>query len=249
MRLTPKTTPPVAAVAAGTNGDGECVIEVEAVKGTTLGEHVVEITAAGLTKISTSIVVVGVTASIASDAPALVEPNSETEITVTGNDKNGDAVGPNVDASALIFEGSGALIQPAEAKRMTNDDGEYTFTYIAPSTAGTTSILVTVGGERDRILMTVGTEPVVEPDPDPDPEMMAHGFSTTLGSGVNLTSYTGSIGELAMDAAEAGVSVVAVAVDGEYITYIVGAPGFANEPFSDQFPDGLDGVFVVALVN
>ena len=79
--------------------------------------------------------------------------------------------------------------------------------------------------------------------------MMAHGFSTTLGSGGNLTTYTGSIGELAMDAAEAGVSVVAVFVDGEYITYIVGAPTFANEPFSGQFPDGLDGVIVVAVVN
>jgi hypothetical protein len=102
--------------------------------------------------------------------------------------------------------------------------------------------------------MTVGSEVVVEPEEpevvEPEePEMMEHGFSTTLGSGGNLTTYTGSIGELAMDAAEAGVSVVAVFVDGEYITYIVGGPTFANKPFSDEYPDGLDGVIVVAVVN
>jgi hypothetical protein len=238
----------------GTTGKGQCVFDVRAGEDAALGEHEIEVVF-GTKALTTSvkITVVGATDSISSDAPAFVEPGSQTEITATGADENGDAVGPNVGAEALLFEGDGALIQPDVGK--TNNDGEYVFSFVAPTKAGTSSILVEIGDERETITLTIGTEPVVEPDPvepdpvEPDPEMMEHGFSTTLVSGVNITSYTGSLGELAMDAAEAGVSVIAVSVDGEYVTYIVGAPAWTHVPFNDLYPDGLDGVIVVAVVN
>ncbi len=234
----------------GTNGSGQCVFDVRAGEDAALGEHDIEIVFSTSIKANVAITVVGKVATISTDAPALVEPSSLTTITATATDKNGDSVGPNVVAKVEQFEGDGLA---GSTKTKTNDDGEFVFTFRAPTQAQTSSLAITIGEFSDTISIDIGTEPVVEPEPvepvEPDPEMMAHGFSSTLGSGVTLTSYTGSIGELAMDAAEAGVSVVAVTVDGEYITYIVGAPTFANEPFSDQFPDGLDGVIVVAVVN
>ncbi len=227
----------------GTNSKGQCVIAITTDEDTALGEHVVEVTVTGIDDaIEVTITVVGPVDAITTDAEAFIEPGSRNEITASAVDEDGDAVGPGLAAQAFLIEGDGYV---DTSSAVTDASGQYEVVFLAPTT-GTSSIVIEIGGVQERVTLTIGTEPVVEPEP---PEMMEHGFSTTLGSGVNLTTYTGSTGELAMDAAEAGVSLVAVSVDGEYITYIVGAPTFANEPFSDQFPDGLDGVIVVAVVN
>ena len=49
----------------------------------------------------------------------------------------------------------------------------------------------------------------------------------------------GSVDNLDACAQGGDVSAVYALIDGEYVPYILGAPGFVNAPFGELFPDGL----------
>ena len=73
---------------------------------------------------------------------------------------------------------------------------------------------------------------VTEPWPECLRGAIATGFSLVLYEG-------GSVEELASCAASRDVSAVYALRDGEYVPYILGAPGFVNQPFQDPYTDGL----------
>ena len=75
--------------------------------------------------------------------------------------------------------------------------------------------------------------------PQPWPECLrgeiAEGFSPVLYEG-------GSVDDLAACAQGRGVTAVYTLAGGEWVSYIVGAPEFANQSFAELFPDGLPAV-------
>ena len=73
---------------------------------------------------------------------------------------------------------------------------------------------------------------VTEPWPDCLRGDIATGFSLLLYEG-------GSVDELEACAQSLDVTAVYALVDGEYVSYIVGAPEFVNLPFRELFPAGL----------
>ena len=61
-----------------------------------------------------------------------------------------------------------------------------------------------------------------------------------IAEGFSLVVYEGgSVEGLAACAQSRNVTSVYVLADGEWVSYILGAPGFANEDFAAVFPDGL----------
>ena len=61
-----------------------------------------------------------------------------------------------------------------------------------------------------------------------------------IASGFSLALYEGgSVEDLDSCAQGSNVSAVYALVDGEYVSYILGAPDFVNEAFVALFPDGL----------
>lgn len=222
---------------AGTNSKGQCVIQVNSLATTTAGDHTITLTVAGVTaKPVLTVKVVGVTTSITNDAPASVAGSSQTEIIATGVDANSDNVGNGIATTATIIEGNGGLLN-VDA---TTTGGEQKFTFVAPSSAGTTTILVTMGTASQLITVSVGA---AAPTP-------GAGFAGTLSAGVNLTTYGGgSVEQLGTDATDAGASSVSVTVDGAFIVYVVGAPAFVNQAFTDQYPDGVPAGTVVLVLS
>ncbi len=138
----------------GTNIDGKCVIQVSAPGGGTpadatddasRGGHTVTVKAAALgsasDEVTLTISVGGAPTSITSDAPVSVDPLSTTKITYTVLDDQGVRVGA-VSATLDQIDGSGK-VTAGESTAMTAD-GQRSFTYRAPSSAGTAVFLVTV---------------------------------------------------------------------------------------------------------
>lgn len=76
---------------------------------------------------------------------------------------------------------------------------------------------------------------MTQPWPDCLRGDIATGFSLVLHEG-------GSVDELGACAQSLDVTTVYALIDGEYVPYILGAPGFVNEPFRELFPDGLGSV-------
>jgi hypothetical protein len=226
------------ACSAGTNGKGECTIKLTSSTTSSLGDHTITVTVPGITAKTVVVVkVVGVTATITNDAPASVAGSSQTEIIATGVDANGDNVGNGVTTTATIIEGNGGLLN-VDA---TTTAGQQKFTFVAPSSAGTTTILVTMGTASQLITVSVGA---AAPTP-------GAGFGAALTTGVNLTTYGGgTVAQLGTDAADGGATSVSVTVEGAFIVYVVGAPAFVNQGFSDNFPDGVPaGTVVLVVVN
>ena len=73
---------------------------------------------------------------------------------------------------------------------------------------------------------------VTEPWPECLRGAIVEGFSLVVYEG-------GSIDELAACAQGRGVTAAYALAGGEWVSYILGAPGFANEDFAAVFPDGL----------
>ena len=164
-------------VVQGTNASGQCVLRVDAPadlasttvldESATRGTHTVTIGGPaddGSKNISVAIQVGGAPASITSDAPASVDPLSSTKITVTVLDDEGVPVGA-VATTVHKIEGAGTIIGGPGADAMTSD-GQVSFTFLAPSTAGTAVFHVTAGTPNvdqitGTIVLTVG-EPAAE---------------------------------------------------------------------------------------
>ena len=247
-------TPPVVG-SDGTNGNGQCVIQVSAPKkgedsataSATRGTHTLTVQLAAITPAANSkavftIEVAGAPSSMTSDASEYVDPLSETKITVSAVDDEGVLVGEQ-EFAVIQIEGSGN----ASANGATTKDGSQSFTYIAPLTEGTAVFLVRVGTGtsriQDTITVNVGTEPADEPEPDPEPEVTSPWLLDDPSTSSLVVFNGGSVDELAAALAascdNASVAVYA-SVDGGYVSYVPNTViGAANAAFLANFADGL----------
>ena len=170
----------------GTNAAGKCVVQVTTqkaagtTKATTRGEHTLNF-AIGTLKASATIEVAGAPSSITTDAPERVDLGSVTEITVSVWDDTEVLVGitsvkvRKVGGDGLI-EDESAADTPGSEK---TSNGQSKFTFIAPSTAGTSEILITAGKVDHRVTLQIGEEVMEEPV---EPETMPSGDATLSGS-------------------------------------------------------------------
>ena len=72
------------------------------------------------------------------------------------------------------------------------------------------------------------------------PEPWPHCIRGDIAVGFSLVVYEGgSVEELDACARSLHVTAVYVNDDGQYLSYIIGAPEFVNQPFAELFPDGL----------
>ena len=82
--------------------------------------------------------------------------------------------------------------------------------------------------------------PSPAPASDGAPEFGADCLRGAIVEGFSLVLYEGgSVEDLETCAEGRDVSAVYALVDGEYVSYILGAPDFVNEDFAAVFPDGL----------
>ena len=94
--------------------------------------------------------------------------------------------------------------------------------------------------------LTAGSEGPPSADPFGDdlddgvPQRWPECLRGEIAEGFSLVVYEGGSAEdLAACAQSRNVTSVYVLADGEWVSYILGAPGFANEDFAAVFPDGL----------
>lgn len=77
----------------------------------------------------------------------------------------------------------------------------------------------------------------------------AGGFSVPAASGVTLAAYGGgTLEQLQADAVAAGVDTVAVTVQGQFETWVIGAPSFVNDSFATTFAAGIPAGQAMLLV-
>ena len=253
----------------GTNGDGQCAVELYATKKgndrdgdgdgaadtttATRGEHTLSVTLAGITPAanavaSFSVFVSGAPASITTDAPPRVDPLSTTKITLTAVDDEDVRVGGQ-SYSVVKIEGDGAITKGASG---TTQDGSATFTFVAPR-SGVTAFLLTVGSETDTVEVAIGEamdEAVVVEDPPDEPPSLSEAPSAT---GVTLTSFSGgTVEELktALTAACSGDGVSAYTTSGgAWNTFIPGAPAQLNATFSELYAAGIPEGKILLVAN
>ncbi len=253
--------PPVVGVAGstGTNGDGQCVIQVTAPDnaGTATdaarGTHAIVLVAndsggtspRGVNEASVEVQVGGGPATIASDAPERIDPSAEITVNLTVSDDEGVRVG-RVTIEAVQTAGDGAVITPIGA--MTSD-GRAKFTYLAPSTPGVAEFLVRTRATDNKvtaslpIIVEIAEEAPPEPPPPPTPP-------STLTVQGNLGSFSGGSLEQFGDAVEAacpgGAVIWVQSADGTWpAAYSSTAPAFANAGFVASFSGGFDGSTLV----
>ena len=203
VTATPDTDPPVVGVAGstGTNGDGKCVIQVDAGSATgpaddaARGTHTITLGGPkpdGSTDVTLEIEVGGPPDSIMHDADERIDPSDEITVNLTVIDDMGVRVG-RVAIEVLKTAGDGAII--TEVGAMTSD-GRAKFTYLAPSTPGTVEFLARTKDATGKvtakvpIIVHIGPEPVVEEEPEGPPPT----WHKMLFSGQNLVSWQGEDG-------------------------------------------------------
>ena len=174
----------------GTNDKGQCVVHVMAPEddastantdeAATRGMHTLNFEISATVKASATIEVAGKPASITTDALATVDPASVTEITVWVFDDDDVLVG--ITAVKVRKVGGDGLIedQGEDGSEMTAD-GQSKFTFIAPSSVGTSEILITAGDVSHRVMIAIG-----EPE-DTGPSI----YSLVSGAGSTYVSWQG----------------------------------------------------------
>ena len=174
------------AASTGTNGDGKCVIQVDAgsASGTAddaaRGTHTITIAGPKASaNVAVEIEVGGAPSSIESDAPERIDPSDELTINVTVLDDEDVRVGRvaiEVDQTA----GDGKII--TEIGTMTSD-GRAKFTYLAPSRPGVAEFLVRTRDGNNKvtaqlpIIVAIAEEAPPEPPAPPTPEVSVSGQS------------------------------------------------------------------------
>ena len=233
-------------VGEGTNAKGQCVVYVtapedksDATKNATRGVHTLNFQISATVKASAVIEVAGKPSSITTDAPERVELASVTEITVSVWDDDDVLVGIT-SVKVRKVGGDGLIEDQGEGGSEMTSNGQSKFTFIAPSTAGTSEILITAGKVDHRVTLQIGEEVMEEPV---EPEVMPEVERELRGAGP-LRSFVGggSVEDLAaLVKAECpgGADVYATDAEGAWQFYRTGAPAFANAPFSTAFADGL----------
>lgn len=229
----------------GTNDKGQCVVHVtapedttDATKNATRGEHTLNF-AIGTIKASATIEVAGKPSSITTDAPAMVDAASVTEITVSVWDDEDVLVGIT-DVRVRKVGGDGLIEDQGDGGSEMTSDGQSKFTFIAPSAVGSSEILITAGDAETRVTLQIGEQPE---DPPPPPPPAPSFNKTPSATGFTLVSFSGgSIDDLAgVLAAECGDGGRAYATDyqGNYVSYIPSAPAVVNAAFEALYADGI----------
>lgn len=240
----------------GTNANGQCVVLVtapedtsDATKNATRGEHTLNFQISATVKASATIEVAGKPSSITTDAPAMVDTASVTEITVSVWDDEDVLVGitdvkvRKVGGDGLIEDESGTdMAGNATPGVEKTSDGQSKFTFIAPSAIGSSEILITAGDAETRITLQIGEEPAPEPEPEPAPHVPALNRAPSA-TGFSLVTFNGgSVAELGdVLTAACGDDVRAWATDytGGYVLYAPTAPALVNSSFNALFSDSV----------
>ena len=143
-----------------------------------------------------------------------------------------DATQATVEAVA-VQPGASVLIEPADAdgdaanghQVALEEGGEITVTVTSADGSRTHIYRVWIGGAEAR--------PEGE---EPSPDCLRGGIA----AGFRLVVYEGgSVGDLEDCARSLQVTAVYVLDDGEFVSLILGAPGFVNRPFLQLWPNGL----------
>ena len=254
----------------GTNAAGQCVVYVTAPKkgvagaeaNATRGEHTLNFQVSAAIKASATIEVAGAPASITTDAPGRVDPGSVTEITVSVWDDEEVLVGIT-SVKVRKVDGGGLIEDQGDGGSEMTANGQSSFTFIAPSSAGSSEILISAGDEDHRVTLTIGLPDVECADgttvpagetcaavecadgttvPNGETCPVAPSLTPEPAGAVTLTSFSGgSIDDLKAALSSCGSDVVAHAsVDGGWVSYIPGALiAAANAPFNAAFADGV----------
>ena len=148
----------------GTNDKGQCVVHVtapEAVatdptsKDATRGEHTLNFQVSATVKASATIEVAGKPHSITTDAPESVDPGSVTTITVSVWDDTEVLVGITSVKTRKV-DGGGLIEDEGDDGSEMTSNGQSKFTFIAPSNAGSSEILITAGTVNHRVAIQIG---------------------------------------------------------------------------------------------
>jgi len=233
----------------GANKNGQCVIELMAPKTSETGEHTITVQLArtGKTPLTAeaTVEVVDKPASLVVTAPESVEPLSETAITVTVYDENGNLAGKNT-VSARKIDGDGAI----DKADVVTKNGVATFKYFAPS-SGSVIVRFEVANTaaNERIAITIAAAEADEPEPEPVVE--APSLTPAPAGALTLSNFSGgTVDELAaaLASCESGAGAYA-AVGGSWLTYLPGAPAPVNAAFAAHFADGIPAGQGLVILN
>ena len=200
----------VRSCADGTNGAGQCAVEVAASATATRGTHTVTASLdiagpppATLTD-SVDVTVAGASDSISHDAPGRIDTLEEIKVTLTVTDDEGDLVGSQ-SINVTKVEGGGAILDEP-AKNTAN--GSASFTFLASSIPGDVVFIVRSGDARAVINVAVGPEPEPVVEEEPEPEAPPATWNNELVSGQNVVVWNGADGAAPSEGAADGVSAI-----------------------------------------
>lgn len=202
----------------GTNGMGQCVIQVTAPDnaGTATdaarGTHTITLVASndgsagprGVNEPSVDVQVGGAPATISSDAPDRIDPSDELTINVTVVDDEDVRVG-SVTIEAIQTAGDGTIITPIAAK---TSDGRAKFTYLAPSRPGVVEFLVRTRAANNAVTASLPIIVQIGEAPAEEPEGPAPTWNNDLVSGQNLVVWNGEDGADPSAGAADGVTAI-----------------------------------------
>ena len=230
--------------ANGTNDAGQCAVQVNAAKddpdeagdqAATRGEHTINFALDDL-EASVTIEVAGAPASIETDAPAYVDPLSDTEITVTVFDDENVRVGITA-VTVRAIEGGGLIEDAGTDNKENTVDGQSTFTFFAPS-QGQVTLRIDAGNEQHIVSLPIGA-PVEEPPPEPpslSPAPSATGFTLVNFSGGSVEE----LGTVVTTSCGGGGTAYATDYQGNWVSFIPAAMIPAvNASFGALFSDGV----------
>ena len=194
----------------GTNGAGQCAVEVAASATATRGAYTVTASLGiagpppGTLTDSVDVTVAGASASISHDAPGRIDTLEEIKVTLTVTDDEGDLVGSQ-PINVTKVEGGGAILDETLANTA---NGSASFTFLASSIAGDVVFVVRSGDARAVINVAVGPEPEPVVEEDPEPEAPPATWNNELVSGQNVVVWNGADGAAASEGSADGVTAI-----------------------------------------
>ena len=237
----------------GTNADGKCVVHVTAPKkgvhgaekNATRGEHTLNFQISATLKASAVLEVAGSPASITTDAPAMVDTASVTEITVSVWDDEDVLVG-TTRVKVRKVGGDGLIEDQGDGGSEMTSNGQSKFTFIAPSATGTSEILITAGDAETRVSIQIG-EAEAAPEPSGlslNKQPASTGFTiVTVENGGTVADLSDALTAACGD----GVRAWATDYQGNYVSFFPSAPAVVNSGFNALFSDGVpagEGILV-----
>ena len=112
---------------------------------------------------------------------------------------------------------------------------------VSPMTGGTPVVL----GSSE---VTFTGEGVCVPPPAPAPVAGTFSGGTIAPAGISLVTFTGTLAQLSTAGTTSKVVSVTAVTGGRLLTFVVGAPDFANADFAAVFPSGFSGALVIVKV-